>query len=217
MGLLLALALYGGFSRPTAARSETLDHVVASVDNVAITRSDVELAYRFELFLNAKIAKVTPDVATLELVRDRQINQLLLLREAGAEGISAADSPDTSADEWAAIRKKYGSEQAFQSALQSLDLNEHQALSRLRDRQRILRLIDQRLRTSAQVETSDIEAYYQKTFVPELTRRGTSPAPPLTEVQSQIREILTQKRIDQLLAAWLENLKLSHRVSVHPF
>jgi hypothetical protein len=217
MGLSMALALYGGFSNTMAAQSETLDRVVASVDNIAITRSDVESAYRLELFLNSKVTEIAPDLATLELVRDRQIDQLLLLREADAESIAAADSPDTSAEGLAAIRKKFGSEVAFQSALRSLDLDEKKAVDRLRDRQRILRLIDQRLRPSAQVEPSDIEAYYQKTFVRELARRGTASVPPLTEVESQIREILTQKRIDQLLAAWLENLKLSHRVCVHPF
>lgn len=217
MGLSMAFALFGGFSKSMPAQSETLDRVVASVDNIAITRSDVENAYRFELFLNSKVAETPPDRATLELVRDRQINQLLLLREADAEGIPATDSPDTAAEELAAIRKKFGSEEAFQSALRSLGLSEQKVIDRLRDRQRILRLIDQRLRPSAQVEPADIEAYYQKTFVPELARRGTVPAPPLSEVESQIREIITQKQIDQLLTSWLENLKRSHRVSVQPF
>jgi len=217
MRRVLALALLGAFSHTMAAQSVTLDRVVASVDNVAITRSDVENAYRFELFLNSQVTQVAPEKATLELVRDRLIDQLVLLREADAEGIPAVDSPDTSAEELAAIRKKFGSDPAFQSALGSLGLDEQEVLGRLRDRQRILQLIDQRLRPSAQVEPADIEAYYQKTFVPELARRGTASAPPLAEVESQIREIITQKKIDQLLAAWLENLKQSHRVSVHPF
>ena len=212
----MALALLGAFSHAMAALSGTLDRVVASVDNVAITRNDVENACRFELFLNSQVTQVAPEKSTLELVRDRQIDQLVLLREADAEGVPAIDSPDTSTDELAAIRKKFGSDPAFQSALRSLGLDEQEVLDRLRDRQRILRLIDERLRPSAQVEPADIEAYYQKTFVPELARRGTASAPPLAEVESQIREILTQKKIDQLLAAWLENLKLSHRVSVHP-
>ena len=217
MGLSLAVAIYGGFSATMAAQSENLDRVVASVDNIAITRSDVENAYRFELFLNSKVAETSPDRATLELVRDRQINQLLLLREADAEGIPAADSPHTAAEELAAIRKTFGSEKAFQSALQSLGLSDQEVIDRIRDRQRILRLIDQRLRPSAQVGPADIMTYYQKTFVPELTRRGTVSAPPLSEVESQIREILTQKKINQLLTSWLENLKRSHRVTVQPF
>ncbi|MHB8654307.1 MAG: SurA N-terminal domain-containing protein [Terriglobia bacterium] len=217
MGLSLAVSIYGGFSATMAAQSETLDSVVASVDNIAITRSDVENAYRFELFLNSKVSETSPDRATMELVRDRQINQLLLLREADVEGIPAADPPHTAAEELAAIRRKFGSEESFQSALRSLGLSEQNVIERLHDRQRILRLIDQRLRPSAQVEPADIKTYYQKTFVPELTRRGTVPAPPLAEVEGQIREILTQKKIDQLLTSWLENLKRSHRVTVQPF
>jgi hypothetical protein len=44
-----------------------------------------------------------------------------------------------------------------------------------------------------------------------------SAVPPLTEVQGQIQEILVQKRIDQLLASWLEELKPSRAVRFHSF
>ena len=179
MGCVMALALFGAFSHTMAAQNETVDRVIASVDNIAITNSDVENAHRFELFLNSKVTEIAPDKAALELVRDRMIDQLVLLREADAEGIPAIDSSDTSAEELAAIRKNFGNDTAFQSALRSLGLGEQAALDRLRDRQRILRLIDQRLRPSAQAEPADIETYYQKTFVPELARRGTASAPPL--------------------------------------
>jgi uncharacterized Zn finger protein len=39
----------------------------------------------------------------------------------------------------------------------------------------------------------------------------------LTEVQGQIREILAQKKIDELLASWLEELKPSRRVRFYSF
>jgi hypothetical protein len=193
-----------------ARAAETIDRVVASVDGAAITRSDVETAYRFEAFLNGETPKVGPDAATLALVRDRLINQMLLLREADAGKIPADDYPD----DLGLARKTFRNEEAFQAALRSLDLDERQVVARLRDRHRILLLIEQRLRPSARVERPEIEAYYKNTFVPEYTRRGGGNAPPLAQVESQIQEILTQKTINQLLDKWLANLKLNHRVDV---
>jgi len=190
---------------------------VASVDNQAITRSDVENAYGFELFLSGLTPEPPPDSATLLAVRDRLVDQTLLLSEAGTEGISDSDLKDFAATALADIRKKFANEKAFQDALKSLGLNEMQVLARLRDRQRILTLIDSRLRPSARVELPEIETYYKNTFVPELAKQNKTPAPPLADVEGQIREILTQKRIDDLLSSWLESLKTSHRVSVHPF
>jgi SurA-like N-terminal domain len=194
-----------------------LDQVVASVDNQAITQSDVEKAYGFEMFLDGKPPGPAPDLATLEAVRDRLVDQTLLLGEAGTEGITDGDLKDSSAETLAGIRKKFQSEDAYQAALRSLGMTPQMALERLRDRQRILTLIDNRLRPSARIELPEIEAYYKNTFVPELAKRSKTPAPPLSEVEGQIREILTQKKIDELLSSWLESLKSSHRVSVHPF
>lgn len=188
---------------------------MASVDNVAITGSDVERAYRVELLLNGEAPTAAPDAATLELVRDHLINQILLLREADADKIPTADSPEVANVALTDIRKKFGSEAAFQAALQLLNMNERQVLERLRERERVLLLIDRRLRPSARVETPDIETYYQKTFVPEFTARGKGAVPAMVAVESQIREILTQQRIDKLLTTWLDNLKLTHRVRVH--
>lgn len=188
--------------------------MAASVDGVAITLSDAERACWFEIFLNGEVPQAAPDRAALDRARDRLIDQALLVREADADGISAADSGPVAAEGLTAIRKKFGSEAAFQSALRSLRINEPQVLEKLGDRDRILRLIDRRLRPSAQVEPSEIELYYRNVFAPEYARRGEGPAPPLGEVESQIRELLTQKKMNELLDAWLSNLKSEHRVRI---
>lgn len=217
MGFLMALQVQGRTIAQNPASTLVVDEIVASVDNQAITRSDVVDAYGFELFLDGQTPGHSPDVATLEAVRDRLVDQKLLLSEAGIEGISDSDLNDPAAATMADIRKKFKSEEAFQSARKSLGMSEPEALERLRDRQRILTLIDNRLRPSARIEPPEIEMYYKNTFVPELAKRSKTSAPPLAEVEGQIREILTQKKIDELLSSWLESLKSSHRVTVHPF
>jgi len=199
------------------AAAETLDRVVASIGNVALTASDVEREYRFELFRNGQTPATPPDSATLERVRDRLIDQRLLAEEAEAENVERADLPRQAAETLIEVRKKYPSEEAFQSALQTLGTSEGEVLSRLEDQASVLRIIDQRLRPAAWVERTEIETYYHATFVPEYARHTVGPAPALEEVENQIREILVQRKIDQLLATWLQELKASRRVRLHSF
>jgi hypothetical protein len=199
------------------AAAETLDRVVASIGNVALTASDVEQEYRFELFRNGQTPATLPDLATLERVRDRLIDQKLLAEEAEAENVERADLSRQAAQALVEVRKKYPSEGVFQSALQTLGTSEGEVLSRLEDQASVLRIIDQRLRPAAWVERTEIEAYYHETFVPEYARHAVGPGPALEEVESQIREILVQQKIDQLLATWLQELKASRRVRLHSF
>jgi len=201
---------------PNAA-AETVDRVVASIGNAALTASDVEQEYRFELFLNGQSLSVPPDPATLERVRDRLIDQRLLAEETEAENVERTDLRQQAAATLAEVRRKYPSEEAFQAALQTLEMNEREVLKRLEDQAHVLRIIDQRLRPSAWVERAEIEAYYRKTFGRGHVEQAAGPAPALEEVENQIREILAQEKIDQLLPTWLEELKTSRRVRLHSF
>jgi len=210
--VLLAMTLGGSFSR-----AEILDRVVASIGDVAITQSDVEREYRLERFLDGQWPAPPPDSKTLERVRERLTDQKLLLEEETQDSSHDAALEKTAAEELDAVRKRFPSEPDYQSALQSLHMNEKQILTTLIDQQRVLRNIEQQLRPAAPPGTTDVESYYRDVFTPEYTRTHGSAAPPLTEVQGQIQEILVQKRIDQLLATWLEELKPSRRVRFHSF
>ena len=201
---------------PNAA-AETVDRVVASIGNAALTASDVEQAYRFELFLNGQSLSVPPDPATLERVRDRLIDQRLLAEEAEAERVERTDLPSQAAATLAEVRRKYPSEEAFQAALRTLEMDEREVLQRLEDQALVLCIIDQRLRPAAWVERAEIEAYYRKTFGREHVEQAAGSAPALEDVENQIREILAQEKINQLLSTWLEELKTSRRVRLHSF
>jgi hypothetical protein len=198
-------------------RAEILDRVVASIGDVAITQSDVEREYRLERFLDGQWPPPPPDRKTLEQVRERLVYQKLLLEEETQNLSRDPALEKTAAEELEAVRKRFPSEPDYQSALHALHMDEKQILTKLVDQQRILKIVEQRLRPAAAPGTTDVESYYRDVFVPEYTRTHGSPAPPLTEVQGQIQEILVQKRIDQLLASWLEELKPGRRVRFYSF
>jgi hypothetical protein len=212
---MLLFAMARGVGTPAAA-AEVVDRVVASVDNIAITQNDVKEQYRLEQFLNGQPLETAPESA-LEGVRDRLINQVLMEQEVEAE---AGNLPDFSAQAekaWEEVRGKYASEESFQAALEKLGMSRQEILARLQVQERMLYLIDERLRPAAWVDLSEIEDYYSKTFVPEYEQRHSSKPPPLEEVESQIREILVQKKIDELLPDWMGELRTGRRVKVHPF
>jgi hypothetical protein len=199
------------------SRAEILDRVAASIGDVAITQSDVEREYRLERFLDGQWPPPPPDSKTLEEARERLTYQKLLLEEETQDLSRQVALEKTATEELEGVRKRFPSEQDYQSALQSLHMDEKQILTMLVDQQRILRIIEQRLRPAAAPATADVESYYRDVFTPEYTRTHGPPVPPLTEVKGQIEEILVQKKIDQLLASWLEELKPSRRVRFHSF
>jgi hypothetical protein len=202
---------------PSFSRAETLDRVVASIGDVAITQSDVEREYRLERFLDGQWPAPPPDSETLEQVRERLTEQKLLLEEETQDSSHDAELEKTAAEELDAVRKRFSSEPDYQSALHGLQMDEKQILTALLERQRIWRIVEQRFRPEAAPSTTDIESYYRDVFTPEYAQTHSSAVPPLTEVQGRIQEILVQKRIDQLLDSWLEELKPSRAVRFHSF
>lgn len=200
-----AAQISAGASR--AAGVQTLDRVVGAVGNVAITASDVEDEYRLELFLDGKEPDADPGAAVLNQVRQRMIDRILLEDEARTDSIKVSPDDPAVTARWNDLQKKFSNAEAFAVELKKLGMSEVALKSVLAEEEGILRLIDQRLRPEAVVEPSEIEAYYHNTLVPSLARQGSQQAPPLSDVESRIREILVQQKIDGLLDAWLKRLR----------
>ena len=116
------------------------------------------------------------------------------------------------------IRKGFARDEAFRKALRAMGLSEPQVIGRIVEQGRMMRLIDQRLRPAASPSDDDATSYYHQTFVPEYRQKNSgAAAPPFSEVEGPIREILTQKRINELLDQWIEELKPTSRVRFHSF
>ena len=209
--LLLAIAASASFSR-----AEVLDRVVASIGDMAITQSDVEHEYRLERFLDGQWPPPAPDSNTSKQACERLVYQKVLLEEETQDLSHDPGLEKTATEELDGVRKRFPSGQDYQSALQSLQMDEKQILTALIDQQRVLRIIEERLRPAAAPATPEVESYYRDVFTPEYTRANGPHVPPLAEVEGQIQEILVQKKIDQLLANWLEELGPSHRVHFYP-
>jgi hypothetical protein len=80
--------------------------------------------------------------------------------------------------------------------------------------ERTLQMINDRLRPAAIPDPNQVEDYYKQTFIPEYAKEHTGPPPPLDKIRDQIREILVQKKMNDLLDNWLDRLKSAHRVTI---
>ncbi len=190
---------------------------MASVGYNAITQRDVTEEYHFERFLQGESPEGTPDKAKQEAVLSRLISQKLLAEQMRSSARESKNGEKMAKETLDSVRKKFASEATYLSALQSLGMTEPQVLKRLELYQRTLRMIDNRLRPSAVPDPSEVEDYYKKTFVPEYAKQHAGAPPPLDDVREQIREILVQKKMNQLLSNWLERLRSNHRVTIHSY
>jgi hypothetical protein len=211
------MAVNGWLHPENSCAADTVDRVVASIGSTTITQSDAEVEYRFEMFLEGHPQSPPPDSKELDQARDRLIQQTLLTLEAEGEGLKVENSR-TEAMRWLdQVRKDYPDSQSYQSALAATTMTEEEALARLENHVRTLRLIDQRLRPNAWVDQKEIGHYYEDKFSPDYTRRTGVSAPALDKVEDEIREILVQQKVDQLLAEWLKEIRESRHVEFHSF
>ncbi len=192
-----------------------MDRVVASIGTVAITEHDVREEYRIEQFLGTGRAPTgTASASALKTARSRLLDQMLLEDESRAYPVNATAIHSAASKQMADLRAKFKSEREFQSALRAAGVTQQQLMARFEREQRILAVINTRLRPTATVSDKEISDYYEKTFLPQ-TERLRKEAPPLSAVRGQIREILVQEKINTLLNKWIKRLRTERRVRLY--
>ncbi len=201
---VLAVALIMALAGVSQAGS-IVDRVVRSVNGHVVLQSDWEQEIAFEALLSGR----QPDsftTAERNAALDRLIDQELL-REQVRPGQSAPSSgvaarvaeirkllPDCStAEGWHATLQRYG---LTQTALEA----------RLSDETQLMRLVEDRLRPSIQIDQKAVESYYHDQLLPQLQKAGEN-AKPLTEMYGRIKTLLAEKKMNELLSGWLASLR----------
>jgi hypothetical protein len=205
----LAIALGVGLAA-TSQAGPIVDRVVANVNGHVVLQSDWEEEVSFEAMANGRAPdSFTP--AERKAALDRLIDQELLREQvrpsqpAPAEQVAARMAeirklqPDGSTDEgWRAILKRYG---LTQDALEK----------RLSDDIQLMKLVEDRLRPSIQIDQHAVETYYHEQLLPQLKQVGGK-AKPLTEVYGRIRTLLAERKMNELLTGWLASLRSASHI-----
>jgi SurA N-terminal domain len=190
--------------------AEIVDRVVANVNGHAVLQSDWEQEIAFEGFSDAR----DPNSFSREersAALDRLIDQELLREQLRPAQAAPSEQVVTRV---AAIRKLHPNcetEAGWQSTLQRYGFTQGSIEKRIGDQILLMKLVDDRLRPSVQIDQQAVEAYYQEQLVPEMQRSG-SIATPLTEVSGKIRALLAEKKLNELLTGWLASLRSTSRI-----
>ncbi len=211
MKRLLYLTIGLLFLLPTVASSapagEVIDGVVATVNRQPLFQSDWEEAICFEAFMQQKpIAQVTQAdrVEALQRLIDRQLLEAQMGNETFLQPAQEEIDKDV-----AKLRRQVPNgddDQAWQKALASYGLTPDTLKEHLRTEVRVMNFVEVRLRPNVHVQPEEIEAYYRNQLLPDLQKTGGAMVT-LNEAEPSIRELLVQQRMDELMDAWLHNLR----------
>lgn len=206
----IAILLCGFSLLAIAQRSfagELIDGVVATVNRKPVLRSQWDEAVRFEAFMHQK--QLT-DVSEQERVAalQRLIDRELLDAQMGDEK-ALRPSDNEVAGDVAKLREKFpagGNNESWQALMLSYGLTETEITAHLKDEVQVMNFIDVQLRPNVRIQDAEVQSYYQAKLVPDLKQSGARPMS-LDEVAPRIRELLVQQHIDEMLDAWLHNLR----------
>lgn len=203
--LLLAIPLVTAASEPgEEVEARLVDRVVAVVDEDPILLSDVRRV------VGLGLVERQPGESAAQLERrvlDGLIDQCLQRHEVERHdfGQLPAQEIDRQVER---IRAHFESDQALRQRLELLGLDD-EGLRLLVARQlRVLIYVERRLGPRVFVNQEEIQTYYDDVLAAEMASQGQEP-PPLPEVRDQIREVLYERRLNEEIEAWTEELRLA--------
>jgi hypothetical protein len=203
--VLFAIAL------PSRA-GDVLDRIVATVNNHIILQSEWQDAVRYEAFVSGRALDQVSS-ADRKAALDHLIDQELLREQMRSSGFPHASGEEVQKT-IQEIRKRYAtaeSEAGWQRELQRYGLTESELKKRVTLQVDLMGLVDSRLRPNVIIDSKSIESYYNQELLPQLRRSGAEQVP-LAEVTPKIKELLTQQKMNQMLVAWLQDLRSGSRI-----
>jgi peptidyl-prolyl cis-trans isomerase SurA len=199
-----------------SASGVVLDRLIAVVNEDVILESDVDEERRFE--------EIQPYRAATEGTRakivERLVDRALILQQAALEPEDVVTEKELDA-QLATLRrdipacKQYHCEtdDGWKNFLGSHGFTVAEFSSRWRQRMQLLKFIEVRFRNGITIKDEEIEAYYEKTMLPEYAKRNVTP-PPIETVKARIEEVLLQQEVGALLEDWLKSLRAQGSVRI---
>jgi len=197
---LLFVAVLPPMARLTAQAQtgRVVDRIVARIEGDIILLSQVRELGAFQRLVEGRAESDQRLLAEL-------IEQWIVQTEANQSHFPQPAQSEVDR-ELARLVAQFGSPEAYAAKLRELGLSAEQVRQLLARQIYVERYIDYKFRPTVQIQTADIEAYYQKELLPELAKKNQL-TPRLADVEGEIRELLTQRAITELATKWLEETK----------
>jgi peptidyl-prolyl cis-trans isomerase SurA len=199
-----------------ARAGEIVDRIVALVNGHIILQSDWNDAVRYEAFMDSRSLS-TVRASDRKAALDRLIDQELLREQMRSSDLERVPGDEGVDQRITQIRAQYEAKDdaRWKAVLAEHKVTEPELRRRVALQLDVMRLVDERLRPTIQIDSQSIESYYQQSLLPQLRQAGGQEVA-LAEVSPKIKELLTQQKLDQLLTAWLQNLRASSQIRTQP-
>jgi hypothetical protein len=197
-------------SSPNAAapqRSTDVDGIAVRIGSDVLTDSEVRELENYQKLVEGQAQDRTK-------VMDELVDQWIVETDAGATKFPHPTADDVSL-EYQTLLKQFPSPEQFQTRLSQIGLTQDQVRQIIERQLYYVRFLDYKFHAATQVTAGQVEEYYHQQFVPQLQKGGLS-IPPLTQVEAQIRQLLTQEQINEKAAEWLEEAKARLRIIIQP-
>ena len=201
-----ALAVIVGMTLPVfASAGSIVDRVVTNINGHVVLQSDWEEEVAFEALADGR----TPDsftAAERSAALERLIDQELLREQVRPSQPIPAEQVVTRVTELRKLNPECSTEAGWHAVLQRFGITQKALERHVNDEVQLMRLVEDRLRPSIQIDQKAVETYYSEKLLPELQKAGNK-AKPLTEVYGKIRTLLAEQKMNELLNSWLASLR----------
>jgi hypothetical protein len=206
---LVAATGVAGHAMPSSApqTARVVDRIAARIEGDIILQSQVRELGAFQQLIEGHAE--SDDRLLSEL-----IEQWVVQTEATASHFPEPAQSEVDR-ELARLTSTFASPAAYSAKLNALGLSANDVKQLLTSQIYVERYLDSKFRPTVQIESSDIDAYYQKELLPELAKKKQAP-PNRNEVEEQIRELLVQRQISDLTAKWLDETKSHLKIELEP-
>ena len=196
--LVLAAAPRASAAFAPAQTARVVDRILVRIEGDIILQSQVLELGAFQQLIEGRAES-----------NDRLLNELIEQWVVETEA-AASHFPEPAQSEvereMARLQEHFPNSESFASRLHELGLSPGQVRRLLSRQIYVERYLDYKFRPSVRVEQADVDAYYQKEFLPDLAKKN-EPAPVRSAVEPQIREVLIQRGITDLAEKWLDETK----------
>jgi hypothetical protein len=206
LGRHLASSFIAGVAlTAVVSAGSVVDRVVTNVNGHVVLQSDWEEEVAFEALADGR----TPDSFTSTERRaalERLIDQELLREQVRPSQPVPTEQVVTRVTELRKLNPECSTEAGWHAVLQRFGITQSSLERHVSDEIQLMRLVEDRLRPSIQIDQKAVETYYNDRLLPELKQAGNK-AKPLTEVYGRIRTLLAEQKMNELLNGWLSSLR----------
>ncbi len=191
--MMMRFILVGVFCSLTA-NAVIVDRIAIVAGKKIIKDSDIDYDLRLTAFLNHEPVTVTP--ATRKTAASRLLDQKFIREEIDAGGYPQATAVQVQEMTAGLVKSRFSTSAAFQRELATYKLSEEDLKVRLMWQLTILRFIDLRFRSSANVTDEEIQKYFDA--------HKSQFSGDLKDSRPKIEEIISGERTNTAFYGWLD-------------